>query len=266
VALSMTDSTQNCTQQVIPWGISSALLGISFNSQAKEYWSDPSSFHIMNWNTEYDDALLADKFGHLTFSYVSAKTLSGLFESGGYNKREATWLGSGIALFHQTIVEIKDGYSEGAPYLGFSHGDALANIIGAGLPVLQEYYPELNFMHLKFSFNPSESFKQLGGNSIMNDYESTYHWLSFNIAGMIGKNRLGPWANYVNIALGHSVKGIDRYGSGNHEMYLSLDFNAEALPFEDGIGLTLKRLLNTLKLPMPCIKIYPHIVWYGIRI
>ena len=83
---------------------------------------------------------------------------------------------------------------------------------------------------------------------------------------MIGKEHLGTWSQYVNLAIGHSVNNIDRFGSGHHELYLSLDFNAEALPFDDAWGLTLKRLLNSMKLPMPCIKLYPNIVWYGIRI
>ncbi|MCE2756057.1 MAG: YfiM family protein [Ignavibacteriae bacterium] len=185
----MEDSTY---KQYIPWGLSTVMLGISFSEQAKDYWSDPSPFHVMNWQTEYDDALLADKFGHAIFSYVAARNIAGLFEQSGYDRRSSTWIGSGISLFHQTVVEIRDGYSEGAPYLGFSRGDAIANVIGAGLPLLQHYVPELDFIRMKFSFL--------------------------------------------------------------------------ALPFEDGWGLTLKRLLNSVKLPMPCIKIHPNIVWYGIRI
>jgi len=202
----MEDSTY---KQYIPWGLSTVMLGISFSEQAKDYWSDPSPFHVMNWQTEYDDALLADKFGHAIFSYVAARNIAGLFEQSGYDRRSSTWIGSGLSLFHQTVVEIRDGYSEGAPYLGFSRGDAM---------------------------------------------------------GIIGKDKTGGWSEYVNVAIGHSVNNINRYGSGNHELYLSLDFNAEALPFEDGWGLTLKRLLNSVKLPMPCIKIHPNIVWYGIRI
>jgi hypothetical protein len=264
--LAFEDSTKQAYRNYIPWGISSVLLGVSFSEQAKDYWSDSSPFHIMNWQTEYDDALLADKFGHATFSYVAARNISGIFKQCGYDERTSTWLGSGISLFHQTIVEIRDGYSEGAPYLGFSRGDAIANTIGAGLPILQNYIPELDFIRLKFSFSPSQSFKQNGGNSLLNDYESTYHWISFNLAGMIGQQRIGSWSEYVSIAIGHSVNNIDRYGSGNHELYLSLDLNVEAFPFEDGWGLTLKRLLNSVKIPMPCIKIHPNIVWYGIRI
>lgn len=260
------DSTSHSFIRYIPWASSSVFLGISFSAQAKEYWMESSPFHVMDWQTEYDDALMADKLGHAMISYSMARSISGVFEQCGYDRKTSTWLGSGISLLHQSIVEIHDGYSNGAPYLGFSRGDAIANIIGAGFPILQEYVPELDFIRMKFSFLPSESFKRNAGKSLFNDYESTYHWLSFNITGMIGKKHVGPWAEYVNIALGHSVNGINRYGSGNHEFYISLDFNAEALPFDDGWGLTLKRMLNSVKLPMPCIKVYPDVVWYGIRI
>jgi len=253
-------------QRYVPWGVSCIALGLSFNQQAKDYWSESSPFHLMDWQTEYDDALLADKLGHAMFSYTAARTMAGIFEQSGYDKRTSAFYGSGISLIHQTIVEIRDGYSDGAQYLGFSRGDAIANVFGAGLPILQEYIPALDCIRMKFSFLPSESFKVNGGNSILNDYQSTYHWLSFNIAGIVGRQRIGAWSEFLNVAIGHSVNSIDRFGSGNHEVYLSLDINAEALPFDDSWGLTLKRLLNSVKLPMPCVKLYPNIVWYGLRI
>ncbi|MFZ9760840.1 MAG: DUF2279 domain-containing protein [Candidatus Kapaibacteriota bacterium] len=265
----MTDSTRNAdeksiVQTLLPWGASAVFLGISFSKQANEYWSESSPFYVMDWKTEYDDALLADKLGHTAFAYTTARTLSGIFEQSGYDQRTAVWIGSGISFFHQSVVEYHDGYSAGAPYLGFSRGDFMANMVGAGLPILQEYIPSLDFMRFKFSFLPTKQFNDHGGNPF-NDYQATYHWLSFNIAGALPKEH-ESWSKYINIAVGHSVKGIDRFGSGNHEMYLSLDFNAEALPFDDSWGLTIKRLLNTIKLPMPCIKLYPNIVWYGLRI
>lgn len=252
------------SQSLIPWGLSGVFLGISFSKQANEYWSESSPFYVMDWKTEYDDALLADKLGHVAFSYTTARTLTGMFMQFGYDKRSAVWIGSGISILHQSVVEYHDGYSAGAPYLGFSRGDFIANVIGAGLPVLQEYYPDWDFMRFKFSFLPTKNFNDHGGNPF-NDYQATYHWLSFNVGGLLSHQK-GNWSEYVNIAFGHSVKNIDRFGSGNHEFYLSLDLNAEALPIDDSWGLTFKRLLNMIKFPMPCVKLYPNIVWYGLRI
>lgn len=268
-AVSNVDSTDSDVidkpvHPLIPWGASAIFLGVSFSKQANEYWSESSPFHVMDWKTEYDDALLADKLGHAAFSYTTARTLTGIFRQSGYDQRTSVWIGSGISLFHQTVVEYHDGYSSGAPYLGFSRGDFIANIVGASLPLIQEYVPSMDFIRFKFSFLPSDDFNDHGGNPL-NDYQATYHWLSFNIAGALPQSQK-HWTQFVNIALGHSVKQIDRYGSGNHEVYLSLDLNAEALPFDDTWGLTIKRLLNTIKLPMPCIKLYPHVVWYGLRL
>ncbi|MBM4173367.1 MAG: DUF2279 domain-containing protein [Ignavibacteria bacterium] len=259
-----TSTNDTSSYSLIPWGASGLFMGISFSKQANEYWSESSPFYVMDWKTEYDDALLADKLGHAAFAYTTARTLSGLFMQCGYEKRTATWIGSGLSLFHQSVVEYHDGYSAGAPYLGFSRGDFIANIIGVALPIAQEYVPALDIIRFKFSFLPGKDFNDHGENPF-NDYQATYHWLSFNIAGVFPENQR-EWSRYVNIAVGHSVKNIDRYGSGNHEFYLSLDFNAEALPFDDSWGLALKRILNTIKFPMPCIKLYPNIVWYGVRI
>lgn len=50
------------------------------------------------------------------------------------------------------MVEYHDGYSAGAPYLGFSRGDFIANILGAALPIAQEYVPSLDYVRFKFSF------------------------------------------------------------------------------------------------------------------
>lgn len=47
----------------------------------------------MDWKTEYDDALLADKLGHAAFAYTTARTLSGLFMQCGYEKERQLGLG-----------------------------------------------------------------------------------------------------------------------------------------------------------------------------
>lgn len=250
----------------IPPSLTAGFFVGSFSQQAIDYWQESSPFHVMTWQNEYDDALLADKFGHASFSYTSARFFSALYEQSGYSKSHAVWLGSGISLLHQTVVEIHDGYSNGEPYLGFSRGDNIANVVGASLPVLQYYYPALDCIRFKFSFNQATTPTSQIYGSIFTDYESTYHWLSININQLLPESARTSWTPYVNIAIGHSVKNINRFGSGQHELYASLDFNAEALPIDDSWGLTLKRLLNSFKLPMPCIRILPNVVWYGLRL
>jgi len=71
--------------------------------------------------------------------------------------------------------------------------------------------------------------------------------------------------------VGHSVKDIvDRpanyWGNGYHELWLSLDYNFEALPGDAPWWRSFKKLMNIYKLPAPCVRILPSVVWYGFRI
>lgn len=251
------------------WGVSLAHVGIlsaSFAKQQQDYWSKPSSFSIMSLSMERDDALYADKAGHMSFAYGFSRIIKESYICAGMQPKHAQLLGSGIALLHQTIVEIQDGFSTGEPYLGFSRGDMIGNIIGAGLPVLQTYYPSLDIFRLKFSFNRSKDYSVDKYNSVLNDYTSTYHWLSINVHSLLSKDLQTSWTPYVAVAIGHSVKDIDRAGAGNHELWLSLDLNAEALPGDSDLAKMVKTTLQMIKLPMPCIRILPSVVWYGIRL
>ena len=142
----------------------------------------------------------------------------------------------------------------------------IGNIIGAGLPVLQTYYPSLDIFRLKFSFNRSKEYSIDTYNSVLNDYTSTYHWLSIIVHPLLSKDLQTSWTPYLALAIGHSVKNIDRAGAGNHELWLSLDVNAEALPGDSDFAKMVKTTLQMIKLPMPCIRILPSVVWYGIRL
>lgn len=251
------------------WGVSlvhAGILSASFAKQQQDYWSKPSSFSIMSLSMERDDALYADKAGHMSFAYGFSRIIKESYICAGMQPKEAQLLGSGIALLHQTIVEIQDGFSTGEPYLGFSRGDMIGNIIGAGLPVLQTYYPSLDIFRLKFSFNRSKEYSDDTYNSILNDYTSTYHWLSIHVHPLLSKDLQTSWTPYLAVAIGHSVKNIDRAGAGNHELWLSLDLNAEALPGDSDFANMIKTTLQMIKLPMPCIRILPSVVWYGIRL
>jgi hypothetical protein len=247
-------------------GLTAGAFALSYGQQSKEYWKTPVPFYSMNWDMEYNDALLADKLGHLYFTDACARIYRGFFEWAGSDSLTSQWLGSGVALAFQTFVEIQDGKSGGEPYLGFSRGDMLANISGAAFPLLQMYIPPLDLLRWKISYNASERFNNGGNSSITTDYESTYHWLSLNVYQLIPKSWQSYWTPLLNVAIGHSVKALDRQGGGTHELWLSLDLNTEALPGDSDFLKAVKRSLNIYKLPMPAIRILPGMAWYGLRL
>jgi hypothetical protein len=242
--------------------------------QAAEYWTDPVPFYL-NFQNDWKYAHGADKFGHAMAGYVLNRGLKeGLLWS-GVDTTTAVWSGFAFAMLHQTIVEVRDGYAEGkngsfAPYLGFSWGDMSANFVGAAFPVVQHYVPSLSSLRYKYSLNPSAKMKSGAYyNTILADYE--YHWLSVNVYDLLPKSAQSYWTPYLNLAIGHSVKDIvDSPGhytfDGHHEWWISLDYNLELLPGDSDLLRLIKKFANLYKLPAPCVRILPSVVWYGIRL
>ena len=233
-------------------GVSAA----SFMYQTNEYWSDPADFHVMSWKNEYDDALFADKLGHFYSSYAIANIYSKMTEWTGINKENAAWIGFGMSFFHQTYIEIYDGFSDGRPYLGFSRGDFIANTLGASYSVAQHYYPYLNYFKPKISYFPFQSDTHP---SVFNDYNNTNHWWSIDLAGILGADK-SPIPGLFAIAVGHSVANINRYGSGVHQFYLGLDLNWNYFQQFDFVkeSYYLQLIINILekyKVPLPAIRL-----------
>jgi len=218
-------------------------------------------FHV-NTTTDYSYALGADKVGHMVFSYAVTTVYGDLFRWCGMDSVTAIWSGAGVAMAYQTYVEVRDGFSEG---YGFSWGDMAANTIGSSLPVIKHYVPALRPFDLQISFFPSEAFKNGEYNALIDDYTSTTHWLAMNVYDVLPH----PWQEWyppwLGVALGHTVENIDGKGGGNHAWYLSLDWNLSRLK---GLPVWLSsvlRVLHLYHLPAPAVKLYPNVVWYGLR-
>ena len=256
-------------------GVSTSVFIYSQLKQSSQYWHNSTSFYT-NFNDDWKYAHGADKFGHAFAASIASSIVKEGCIWSGIDTVRSLWLGFGAALINQTLVEVRDGFSQGngelAPYLGFSFGDAAANVIGASYPIAQYYLPVLRQTRYKYSLNPSPRITQGGYySSILNDYESEYHWLSFNIHDLLPRSVQQYWTPFLNIAIGHSVKNIvdapNHYSNnGYHELWLSLDYNVEAIPCDAGWLTNLKKLLNFYKLPAPCVRILPSVVWYGIRL
>jgi hypothetical protein len=257
-------------------GLSASVLAYSHLTQSSYHWSTSTSFYT-NFADDWQYAHGADKFGHAFASNLISNVVSEGLMWSHVDTATALWCGFGAAIINQTLVEIRDGFSKGrddtfTPYLGFSWGDMASNIFGASYPLLQHNIPFLRDTRLKYSLNPSHKIQQGGFySSILDDYESEYHWLSVNIYDALPASAKKYWTPYINIAIGHSVKNIVDSPShytyaGNHELWLSLDYNIEALPGDTPLLQFLKKVLNVYKLPAPCVRILPSVTWYGIRL
>ncbi len=226
------------------------------------WWKgEPSRFHF-DWDHDWRYSLGADKLGHAYFPYLTAGVYRQALEWTGLDTATSLYAAASAALAYQTYVEIRDGFSK---QWGFSWGDWGADLIGASLPVLQYEVPALRPFEVKISFHPSEKFKAGMYNAIIDDYESTFHWVSINVHDLLPEAWQRWYPRFVNLAIGHTVKDLDGAGGGHHELYLSLDWNVKGLPGDGWFWNLLKRNVDFYHLPAPAVRIAPGIVWYGIH-
>jgi hypothetical protein len=221
----------------------------------------PTDFHV-NWHQDWTYALGADKLGHAYFTNMASTVIAGSLRWSGVDTVTALWTGSAVALAYQTYNEIRDGYSVN---YGFSPGDVAANIVGAALPVAQYYVPALRNVTFQVSFYPSEPFRNGMYNAIIDDYESTTHWLSFDVYEMLPPDAQAWYPDYLNIALGHSVRGLVGPGPREHVVVLSLDWNLKRLPLLPEWLRSTFEWLHMYHLPAPAVEIYPQVAWFGLR-
>lgn len=230
--------------------------------QRNLWWKgERSAFHF-DWDHDWRYALGADKLGHFYFPYAVTTIYAQAFTWCGIDTTSSLWLSAGLATAHQTFVEVRDGFSK---EWGFSWGDFAANTLGAAYPVLQHYAPGLRNIDFKVSYYPSAVFRAGGYGAIIDDYESTYHWASIDVHGLLPSSMQRWYPSWLNVAVGHCVRDLNAPGGGHHELYLSLDWNLEGLPGDGWFWRLLKKNLNLYHLPAPAVKIAPNVVWYGVH-
>ncbi len=261
MAQNIVDSTKVNTDRLLIIGaVSVTALAVSYGLQDNIWWKgDKSSFHF-NWNQDWKASLGSDKFGHFYFAYLAANIYSQTFGWAGLNEKDKRLYGGLSAMVHQTFTEVRDGFSK---QYGFSFGDYAFNMLGAAMPLLQYEIPSLNALRFKISYYPSRRFRNGSNSSIIDDYESTYDWISIDINKLLPDKPAEYFPDFIDFTVGHSVKNLDT--DPKHEFFIGLDWDIEALPGSCPLLKFLKRNLNLYHFPSPVVKVYPNIVWYGLK-
>jgi len=151
-------------------GGTAGLITLAHLQNYNSWWKGKlGPFHLGEDGTKY---LHADKFGHLYFTYITSDLVRRSLIWSGVQRENALWYGAGLALAFQLYVEVEDGFH---PELGFSLGDATADITGAAFPLLQRCSPVIAAISIKWSANPSLKYKEGKYRTLIDDYESQVH-------------------------------------------------------------------------------------------
>ena len=208
-------------------------------------------FHF-NWQDDWRYALGADKLGHAIMPYIGTDLYRQGLEWTGLDRTTSLWIAASLSWGYTTYVEVRDGFSQ---EWGFSWGDMIANSLGIGWRVAEGYLPAMERVRFKVSYWASDAYRAGLYGSIIDDYESTYHWASFDPELFLPDAWGDAWPDWLNLSLGHTVEGVVDYdGSGQHLLHLSLDLDTEGLPGEGAFWGWLKRTLNYYHFPTPGLR------------
>lgn len=264
---SVSDSTQTESQEVnsmkvaIVCRIAAAFIIAGHIQNYDAWWKgyDKVPFHF--GDADGRKVLHADKLGHNYFSFVMSDVVSHSFIWSGVERKKSFFYGGSLALLFQFYVEVEDGTH---PELGFSVGDAVADVTGSYFPLIQNEYPFLKNFTFKYSIIDAGNVKRGVNRTLIDDYESQYFWLSAKVPQMIFDSK-NFFVKFFNLAIGYSVKGIHFNQRKVSEIFLALDYDFEAIPLEGSFANSVKHVLNYFHFPSPMIRVTPKFVSYGFR-
>lgn len=236
-----------------------------------QVWWKPTKVKKFTLREDWNDLLRADKAGHFYFSYVLSDVYKSIFKWVGFSGKTSAFLGAGISVIYEVgVVELTDGFTT---RWGFSPSDAVLDVLGAFFPVAQEYFPGLNSITFKFSYTPSGytwlDYLRVGSlkdalykKQFHTDYEGMTFWASFEFQKLLPHKIEKFIPDFINLAIGYSVKNINYAGRGYSELYIAIDFNLLKIDTKIDILNRVIRTLNYIHLPAPTLRIKPGFKFY----
>ncbi|MFZ6052640.1 DUF2279 domain-containing protein [Halocola ammonii] len=237
-----------------------------------------ANFHLYNDNDQW---LQMDKAGHAMASYYLASLGYQSLKWAGIKNKTALYLGGSFGLIYLTGIEVLDGFST---TWGFSVGDELANLAGAGFYIGQEELWGEQRIKLKYSFLQSSYASKrpnvLGSGlseQFIKDYNGQAYWFSINIHSFLPESSRFP--RWLNFAVGYGGDGMI-YGSPQdqladdsfsqvqrqRQLYLSLDIDLSKIETNSKALKTVFEVFGFLKIPAPAVEFNqfssPEFYWF----
>ncbi|MDP4219214.1 MAG: DUF2279 domain-containing protein [Bacteroidota bacterium] len=244
------------------------VIGVALYNNYHDFWKNAEKvpFHFSN-DPPY--AMHNDKFGHAYYAATTADIIKLCYAEAGMERKTAAWIGFGSSLLAQTLVEIGDAFHGSTAYYGFSPGDEVADILGSSFSLMKEYIPGLSRFDYKVGFWPSSAYKEGAYHTIIDDDESEFFWMSYQIYHDLPEG----FPKWLNIGIGYGVQNLlqvqslpDRKGTiPASQVYLGLDINLKGLPIEGKAWEIIAGLLDHFRIPFPALQVSPVVKWYWLH-
>jgi len=236
------------------------------------YTKETTKFHTVDFFLDFDRYKQMDKLGHFTDAFFVSDLSSKLYRWSGISGSSSVWFGALTGWLWTLQIEFYDAHS---PTWGWSWGDIIANTLGAGFFVLQQFnYDLFGGIHPKYSYHQSEEWKKYGskttGANLIQDYSGMTFWLTVNPHHYFPdswKKTYPKWLAPLGIAFGFGVNNtIFDSLKGERELFIGLDIDIRKIPIGDDSDFFrfIKSELNFIRLPLPTVRITPSGIWYGL--
>ncbi len=239
----------------------------------REVWykEETTVFHTLDFMNDWNKFQQMDKIGHFTDAYFTSDLAGKLYRWAGFSGNTSVWLGAFSGWFWMLQIEISDAFMA---EWGFSWGDMLANTLGSGFYVLQQFnYDLLGGIHPKFSWHKSDAWKEnryyRDPQGLIEDYEGMTFWITVNPYHYFPeswKRTYPEWLAPLGIAFGQSAKNIASNPWGGYkEFFIGLDIDIRKIPIGDDSDFLkfLKSEFNFIRLPLPTIRFSKNGTWFG---
>ncbi len=235
------------------------------------YTKETTGFHSLEFIHDWNKYQQMDKFGHFTDAYFTSDLTAKIYRWSGFSGESSVWFGALSGWIWMLEIEVSDAFMAD---WGFSWGDILANTVGSGFYVLQQFNNDaLGGIHPKFSWHKSEAWKEMRYNTdpqaLIEDYEGMTFWLTVNPHHYFPnswKRSYPNWLAPLGFAFGVSAKNIASYPwAGHKEYFVGLDIDLRKIPILDELSILkfVKSEINFLRLPLPTIRITSEGTWFG---
>jgi hypothetical protein len=253
-------------------GLMATTNAVAYMYQRKVWYTEETTvFHSLEFLNDWNKYQQMDKFGHFEDAYFTSDLSGKIYRWSGMSGNSSVWLGALTGWLWMLEIEVSDAFMA---EWGFSWGDMLANTVGSGFYVLQQFnYDLLGGIHPKFSWHKSEAWKKnwytRDPQALIEDYEGMTFWLTVNPHHYFPeswKKSYPQWLAPLGLAFGVSAKDISWNPFGGYQEYfVGLDIDLRKLPIGDDWGFFkfLKSEVNFLRLPLPTIRFSPSGTWFG---